>query len=487
MGRHGAQGGLRHDRHAAVGPRLRRLRLRGDDVQRHDFAQHGYSTACRWAVTFRPPGRKGAGLCSARCAMPTAPISTASRLSRAGWMRRARRTRKSTMWFGPGIASRGRTTSCRLRQYRECERGDLHECDRRAVLAAIGRIRDSTRVTRVLLRAGDRNPDAALDDVRRQVLRDETACSSADGNSGPRVYLADLVHAVTRLLKEPLLHFVVLGMLRCSASTAFLARSNPKKGRKSSFLPRRSPICNSSLPGPGSVTRRRRSSTRTSVSSIRDEVYYREGKALELDGDDIVIRRRIRQKMEFLAEDTAAAKPTDGELNAYLASHQTQFRNEDTVTFHHVFLSSAREEALEPRGEEIGAKLARQGGHERSASATPFCLATVFARFSRATRFGPSAKILPRGSLVCRWAAGKDPFRRATACTSYLSTGARRELCRRSMQSARPLSGNGQTRAAPRTLKSFIAALRRRYDIAIETPRARRARRKPTKLRERYQ
>jgi hypothetical protein len=36
---------------------------------------------------------------------------------------------------------------------------------------------------------------------------------------------------------------------------------------------------------------------------IRDEVFYREGRAAGLDRDDVIIRRRVRQKMEFLAED----------------------------------------------------------------------------------------------------------------------------------------------------------------------------------------
>ena len=54
---------------------------------------------------------------------------------------------------------------------------------------------------------------------------------------------------------------------------------------------------------------------------IRDEVFYREGRAAGLDRDDIVIRRRVRQKMEFLAEDMSAVEPSDDQLAAHLASH----------------------------------------------------------------------------------------------------------------------------------------------------------------------
>ena len=52
---------------------------------------------------------------------------------------------------------------------------------------------------------------------------------------------------------------------------------------------------------------------------IRDEVFYREGRAAGLDRDDAVIRRRVRQKMEFLAEDMSVPEPNDEQLTAYLA------------------------------------------------------------------------------------------------------------------------------------------------------------------------
>ena len=52
---------------------------------------------------------------------------------------------------------------------------------------------------------------------------------------------------------------------------------------------------------------------------VREEVYYREAMALGLDKDDIIIRRRLRQKMEFVTDDIVAeAQPTDEELAAYL-------------------------------------------------------------------------------------------------------------------------------------------------------------------------
>jgi len=75
---------------------------------------------------------------------------------------------------------------------------------------------------------------------------------------------------------------------------------------------------------------------------IRDEVFYREGKAAGLDRDDVIIRRRVRQKMEFLAEDISATEPTEAQLAAHLASNPERFRTEDRLTFRQIFLSATR-------------------------------------------------------------------------------------------------------------------------------------------------
>lgn len=72
---------------------------------------------------------------------------------------------------------------------------------------------------------------------------------------------------------------------------------------------------------------------------VREEVYCREAMALGLDKDDTVIRRRLRQKMEFISDDIAAMpEPTDADLNAYLQAHSDRFRVDQTFTFSQVYL-----------------------------------------------------------------------------------------------------------------------------------------------------
>lgn len=93
---------------------------------------------------------------------------------------------------------------------------------------------------------------------------------------------------------------------------------------------------------------------------IRDEVYYRAGRAAGLDSDDVIIRRRVRQKMEFLAEDISAPEPTEEQLAAFLAANPERFRAEDRLTFQQLFLSPARRpDTIDRDLEQVGVALSR--------------------------------------------------------------------------------------------------------------------------------
>ena len=76
--------------------------------------------------------------------------------------------------------------------------------------------------------------------------------------------------------------------------------------------------------------------------SIREEVLYREALAMRLDKDDTIVRRRMRQKLEFLTEDTAAAAPsTDADLQGWLDKHPGKFRVEPTLAFSQVYFNAS--------------------------------------------------------------------------------------------------------------------------------------------------
>ena len=76
---------------------------------------------------------------------------------------------------------------------------------------------------------------------------------------------------------------------------------------------------------------------------IRDEVYYREALAMGLDKDDTIIKRRLRQKMEFISEDIASLDPpTDHELQAFLDAHAEDYRQDSRFSFRHIYFDSSK-------------------------------------------------------------------------------------------------------------------------------------------------
>ena len=77
---------------------------------------------------------------------------------------------------------------------------------------------------------------------------------------------------------------------------------------------------------------------------LREEIFYREALALGLEQDDTVIRRRLRQKMEFLAEDLASlAEPTEEDLQEYFQDHVEEFSPPSSFTFQHVYFQPGKE------------------------------------------------------------------------------------------------------------------------------------------------
>jgi len=72
---------------------------------------------------------------------------------------------------------------------------------------------------------------------------------------------------------------------------------------------------------------------------LREMILYREALVMGLDQDDIVIRRRLAQKLEFLSQDLLRTKsPSKGELRAYFETHIDRYLPPDLITLTHVFL-----------------------------------------------------------------------------------------------------------------------------------------------------
>lgn len=92
---------------------------------------------------------------------------------------------------------------------------------------------------------------------------------------------------------------------------------------------------------------------------ILEEALYREGKALGVDQDDTIIRRRVRQKMEFVVDDIIErVEPGEEDLKAWLAEHPDSYARPGRSRFRQIYLDPKRHpESLEQDAEQVLAEL----------------------------------------------------------------------------------------------------------------------------------
>lgn len=76
---------------------------------------------------------------------------------------------------------------------------------------------------------------------------------------------------------------------------------------------------------------------------VRNEIYYREAIAIGLDRDDEVLKRRLRQKMEFIYEDiTSWAAPTDEDLKTFMQEHREKYLTDPLLSLRQVYLNAKK-------------------------------------------------------------------------------------------------------------------------------------------------
>jgi len=73
---------------------------------------------------------------------------------------------------------------------------------------------------------------------------------------------------------------------------------------------------------------------------VNEELLAREAKVMGLGENDTIVRRRLAQKLKFLVEDTSRlAEPADGELRQYFEKNAARFETGARISFIHVFFN----------------------------------------------------------------------------------------------------------------------------------------------------
>lgn len=201
------------------------------------------------------------------------------------------------------------------------------------------------------------------------------------------------------LLKEPLVHFLLAGVL-VFAFSAWRGEPVDPASRSIEIDERQV----RQLAERFVQTWRRPPSAPELDSLIRDyikeEVYYREALRLGLEADDAIIRRRLRAKMEYLA--TAQAENVaadDATLQRYLEANIARYADGARFSFDQIYLGEGVDAAV------VKARLVR-GGDWQTLSA-PISLPPSVSDADRADiakEFGESFAKALAGVKVDEWA-----------------------------------------------------------------------------------
>ena len=138
---------------------------------------------------------------------------------------------------------------------------------------------------------------------------------------------------MTSVLKEPLFHFLLIG------AGLFIAYGAMNKSESGD--------AGNQLAGIYQKTWQR-PPTRGELQGLIDdfvleEIYYRRALEMGLDRDDTIVRRRMRQKLEFLTDGLASmVEPTDDDLQGYLEEHPDKFRTSTTYSFEQTYFNPDR-------------------------------------------------------------------------------------------------------------------------------------------------
>jgi hypothetical protein len=169
-----------------------------------------------------------------------------------------------------------------------------------------------------------------------------------------------------KLLKEPLLHFIVAGAVLFAAHAWLGGKQVVTNGLEPVRI------------GKGEVAwltetwskqwLRQPSSEELKGlidGLVNEELLAREAKAIGLDQDDTIIRRRLAQKLNFLVEDTVRlADPTEDQLRTYYGVNASRYQTSARLSFMQLYFNPKQHQDTEADAKMVLAKLQTMAGHD---------------------------------------------------------------------------------------------------------------------------
>jgi len=267
---------------------------------------------------------------------------------------------------------------------------------------------------------------------------------------------------LSRLAREPLVRFLLIGAVLFAGMQAIRSAERPVVRIDAAELDQ--------LAAYWEAQTGRRPNKAELAGIINDrideELLAREALRLGLDKNDMIIRRRLAQKMSFATDDAPAREPTEAQLRAYYQATAARYAAPERVSFQQVFFSGDRPNGGAAKAAAQALERAEEAGRE-DPTGDPFLFplayqdvdlpdlvrdyGTAFVKTLETARLGAWAGpvISPYG-----WHLVKVTARRPGAATSF---DAVRDQVRDAWLAERRESG----RAA------FMQDLHRRYRVVV--------------------
>ena len=153
------------------------------------------------------------------------------------------------------------------------------------------------------------------------------------------------MRVVRNIIKNPLIHFFILGLLIYLLYGLFGAKEYSGSERTIVVTPATIEWLQDSW-----EKRWNRPPTEQEMKGlidqyVRESILYQEALNLELDKNDVILRRRLAQKFEFLTDDLInVPPPTEEELAVYFKDNIDKYKNPDLTTFTHIFFDPDKRE-----------------------------------------------------------------------------------------------------------------------------------------------
>ena len=130
----------------------------------------------------------------------------------------------------------------------------------------------------------------------------------------------------SKLLKEPLLHFLLIGVGLFFLFSQLNSDEEPSDTQQIIINKSKLEVLSGTFMEENSIPPTDKEIQELLENDIREEVLSREAIAIGLDKDDRIIRHRLAQKMQYLFEDVAMVdEPSDEVLKAYLQENSEKF------------------------------------------------------------------------------------------------------------------------------------------------------------------